>query len=181
MQVSLERGGVHGHQHVGVVARGGDVVVGDVDLERRDAVDGAGGRSDLGGEVGHRRQVVAERSAHRCEAVARELHPVAGVASEADDEVVEYAISSACRPVDRVGHMSSPKGVLGEPLPPTSALSAPAPLPGLMMFDGSRWRLQSGVPAGRFLDCCLQSGLEVVVTQASVARRGGARVVVSES
>ena len=116
MQVGLERCGVHRDEHVGLVARRGDLVVGDVDLERRHAVDGARGRADLGREVGKRRQVVAERGAHRGEAVAGELHPVAGVAGEADDEVVEHPVAvRRVRPVDRVGHVSFPqwKSVVG--------------------------------------------------------------------
>ena len=55
----------------------------------RDAGDRAGGRPDLGRIVGLRGEVVAERRADVGEAVAGELHPVAGVAGEPDDDVVE--------------------------------------------------------------------------------------------
>ena len=48
-----------------------------------------GRRPDLGRVVGQRREVVAERRAHVGEAVAGELHPVAGVTGEADDDVGE--------------------------------------------------------------------------------------------
>ncbi len=88
-QVGLQRGRVHGHEHVGGVARRDDVVVGDVHLERRDAGDGAGRGTDLGRVVRHRRQVVAEHGADVGEAVAGELHAVAGVAGEPDDDLVE--------------------------------------------------------------------------------------------
>ena len=49
----------------------------------------AGGGADLGRVLGQRRQVVAVRGAHRREAVAGELHAVAGVAGEAHDDAVE--------------------------------------------------------------------------------------------
>ena len=66
-----------------------DLVVGDVDLERRHAGDRAGGRPDLGREVGQRGEVVAEGGAHVGEAVPGELHAVAGVAGEADHDLIE--------------------------------------------------------------------------------------------
>ena len=62
-------------------------MVGDVDLERRNSGDRPGRGPDLGGEVRHGREVVAERGADVGEAVACELHPVAGVAGEADHGV----------------------------------------------------------------------------------------------
>ncbi len=120
VQIGHQRGGVHRNEHVRFVAGRGDLVVGDVDLECRDAVDRAGRSPDLGGEVGQRRQVVAERRAHRGEAVTGELHPVAGVAREADDQVVEDVVVVGRWPIDRVRHVVSPGSV-----------SAPAPLPGL--------------------------------------------------
>ena len=92
VEIGHQRGRVHGHEHAGFVARGGDLVIGDVHLERGHAVDRSGGRPDLGREVGQCGQVVAECSAHRREAVTGELHAVAGVAGEADDQMVEYMI-----------------------------------------------------------------------------------------
>ena len=86
--VRLQRGRVHRDQHVRPVAGGEDVVVGEVQLERRHAGQGAGGRPDLGGEVRQRRQVVAEGRGLRGEPVAGELHAVAGVAGEPDDDPV---------------------------------------------------------------------------------------------
>ena len=50
-EVRLQRGGVHRDEHVRAVAGGEDVVVGEVDLEPRDAGERAGGRADLGREV----------------------------------------------------------------------------------------------------------------------------------
>ena len=63
------------------------------------------------GKSGKRRQVVAERGAHRGESVARELHSVARVAGEADDQMVEYMVAVGSRPVDRVRHVVSPRGI----------------------------------------------------------------------
>ena len=64
-------------------------MVGEVDLEAGDAGQRAGGRADLGREVRQRREVVAEERRLACEAAAGELHTVAGVAREADDDPVE--------------------------------------------------------------------------------------------
>ena len=113
VEVGLERRRVHRHEHVGLVARRGDLVIGDVHLEARHAVDGAGRCTDLGREVGHRRQVVAERRAHRGESVTRELHPIAGVSCEPDHQAMENF--GTVRSFDRVGHVP---------------LLAPATLPG---------------------------------------------------
>ena len=60
MEVGLERRRVHRDEHVGLVAGRGDVVVGDVHLEARHAVDRPRRGTDLGREVGQCRQVVAE-------------------------------------------------------------------------------------------------------------------------
>ena len=98
--VRLERGRVHRDQHVRPVARGQDVVVGEVQLERRHAGQGAGGRADLGREVGQRRQVVAERGGLRGEPVAGELHAVARVAGEPDHDPVALDHGGRGRPVD---------------------------------------------------------------------------------
>ena len=64
-------------------------MVGEVDLEARDAGQRAGGRADLGGEVGQRRDVVAEQRRLGGELRAGELHAVAGVAGETDDDLRE--------------------------------------------------------------------------------------------
>ena len=85
----LQRGRVHRHEHVRRVARREDVVGGEVELEAGDAGERAGRRADLGREVGQRREVVAEQRGLAREARARELHPVTGVAREADHDPVE--------------------------------------------------------------------------------------------
>ena len=83
-QVRLQRRRVHRHEHVGRVAGREDVVVGEVELEAGDARQRAGRRADLGGEVGQRRDVVADERRLAREAPAGQLHPVAGVAGEPD-------------------------------------------------------------------------------------------------
>ena len=87
--VGLQRRGVHGDQHVGPVTGGQDVVVGDVNLEGRHTRQGACGGADLGGVVRLSRQVVAEKGGLRGESVARQLHPVAGVPGESDDDILQ--------------------------------------------------------------------------------------------
>ena len=49
---------------------------------------GSRGSPDLGGEVGKRGEVVAEHRGGVRETVAGQLHPVAGVAGEADDDAL---------------------------------------------------------------------------------------------
>ena len=98
-EVGLEGGRVHGHEHVGRVAGRQDVVVGEVDLEGRDAGERAGGGADLGREVREGREVVADERARSVNAVAGELHAVAGVAGEADDhpfQLLRHMLGSGC-------------------------------------------------------------------------------------
>ena len=61
----------------------------EVDLEPGDAGERAGRRADLGREIGERREVVAHQGRLAREAVARQLHPVAGVAGKPDDHAIE--------------------------------------------------------------------------------------------
>ncbi len=86
--VRLQRGGVHRDQHVRAVAGGEDVVVREVQLERRHTRQRPGGRADLRREVREGGQVVAERRGLRGEPVAGQLHAVAGVTGEPDDDPV---------------------------------------------------------------------------------------------
>ena len=64
-------------------------MVGELDLEAGDAGQRAGGRADLGREVGERREVVAEDGGLAREPGSRELHPVAGIAREPDHHSVQ--------------------------------------------------------------------------------------------
>ena len=68
---------------------GQDVVVGEVQLEGRDAGQRALRGADLGREVREGREVVAEDRGLLGEPVAGELHAVAGVAGDPDDDPVE--------------------------------------------------------------------------------------------
>lgn len=90
LQVGLERGGVHRDQHVGLIAGGEDVVIGDLDLERRDTGQRALRRPDLGGKVRLGGQVVAERGGLVGEAIAGQLHPVPGVPGEPNDDLFQF-------------------------------------------------------------------------------------------
>jgi hypothetical protein len=98
-EVGLQRRRVHRDQHVGRVARGQDVVVGEVHLERRHARQGPLGRPDLRGEVGKGHQVVAEDGRLLGEPVPGELHTVTRVAREPDNDPVEL--------LDLLGHSST--------------------------------------------------------------------------
>ena len=64
-------------------------MVGEVELEARDARERACRRPDLGREVGERREVVARERRLRREPAAGELHPVAGIPGEPDHDGVE--------------------------------------------------------------------------------------------
>ena len=87
-----------------------DVPRREVDLEGRDAGQGAGGGADLGREVGERDEVVADQRGGRGEAVAGELHAVARIAGEADDDPLLF--------LDCLCHLSGFRDIL----PLTSAL-----------------------------------------------------------
>ena len=87
-EVGLEGGRVHRDEDVGGVAGGEDVPAGEVQLEGTDARHRPLGGADLGGEVRQRGEVVAQGRAVGGEPVTRQLHPVAGVAGEADDDAV---------------------------------------------------------------------------------------------
>ena len=79
-------------------------MIGDVDLERRNTCEGAGWRPDLGWELRECRQVVPEQGTRRGEPVTGELHTVAGVTGETDDDSFDFA--DLVSPVDSVGHVS---------------------------------------------------------------------------
>src|SRR5207302_11384687 len=86
LHFDLEGGRVHGHEYVDGVARRHDVVRPELDLERRHAVRRPGGSADLGGEIGEGREVVAGEGRFDGKARPRDLHAVARVARETDDD-----------------------------------------------------------------------------------------------
>ena len=89
-EVRLEGRRVHRHQAIGSITGGEDVEVGDLDLEGRDPGQGPGGSPNLGRKRGEGRQVVPEVGAGVGEPPSGYLHPVAGVAGEANDDLVDY-------------------------------------------------------------------------------------------
>ena len=95
--VGLQRCGVHRDEDVGAVARGQDVVVGNLDLERRDAGQRALRRADLGGVIRLRRKVIAEQRGLGGEPVTGELHAVAGVTGKTNDDLLELLPSARWR------------------------------------------------------------------------------------
>jgi len=101
--VGPQRCRVHRHEYVGGVAGRQDVMVGEVQLEGRHAGQGARGGPDLGGEVRQGREVIAEARGFLREPVAGQLHPVAGVTSEPDDNLVEL--------LDLFGHVAHLLGI----------------------------------------------------------------------
>ena len=86
VDVHLERRRVHRDQHVGLVAGGLDRGRAEIDLEGGDAEGRALRRADLGREIGEGREVVAGERGRQGELAAGQLHAVAAVAGEADDD-----------------------------------------------------------------------------------------------
>ena len=89
MKIGFERRRIHCHQHIGGVARGHDVVVGEVQLEGRDARQSSGRCPNLSGEVREGRKVIAHPGGFGGEPVTGQLHAIAGVTSKADYDPAE--------------------------------------------------------------------------------------------
>jgi hypothetical protein len=96
--VGLQRCRVHRDEDIGTVACGQDVVVGDLDLERRDAGQSACWCPDLGGVIGLCGKVIAEQGGLGGEPVAGQLHAVARVACEPNDNFFELLASRRTGP-----------------------------------------------------------------------------------
>ena len=86
VDVHLQRRRVHRDQHVRLVAGGVDRADAEVDLEGGDAERRALRRADFGREIGESREVVAGQRGRQRELPAGQLHAVAAVAGEADDD-----------------------------------------------------------------------------------------------
>ena len=84
--VHLEGRRVHRDQHVRRIARGLDRGGAEIDLEGGDSEGRALRRSDLGWEIGEGGEVVPGQSGRERELAAGELHAVAAVAGESDDD-----------------------------------------------------------------------------------------------
>src|SRR5207249_12115343 len=78
--------GGHGHAHVYFVARGRAVDATEVALDGRYTVRRSGRRADLGGEIGESGEVVSGKGCFHRKARAGDLHPIARISSEADDD-----------------------------------------------------------------------------------------------
>ena len=87
--VGLERCGVHRHQHVAVVAGVEFPVVAEVYLKARDARNGSLRGAYFGRVVRKGRDAVSQQGRGVGKERARELHAVAGVARETDDDVLQ--------------------------------------------------------------------------------------------
>ena len=87
--VDLERRRVHRDQHVGLVAGGVDRAEPKLIWKARDAERRALRRADFGREIGEGRKVVAGERGRERELTAGQLHAVAAVAGEADDDGFE--------------------------------------------------------------------------------------------
>ena len=89
-KVDLERGRVHGDEHIDLIARGLDDPGAEVDLIGRDPEGGARRGADLGGEVRKSREIVAGQRRGHSEPVAGQLHAVAGIAGKSDDRRFKF-------------------------------------------------------------------------------------------
>ena len=128
--------------------------------------DGPGRGADLRREVRHGRQVVAEHGADVGEAIAGELHAVAGVAGEADDDVFEDArarrdvvVSAVTRPsLSLCGLVAVARRCAVAPVPESARTSRsgtdrPAPHPVSGCVGHSPARVERGHrPAQRGVD-----------------------------
>ena len=82
LQVGPEGGGVHGDEHIHLVTDGVDLFTAQVDLEAGNTRDRVLRSTDLGGEIGEGRKVVACNGSAVGEYTPGQLHAVAGVAYE---------------------------------------------------------------------------------------------------
>ena len=92
----MQRGGVHRHEHVDVVAWSEDFLIGEVDLKRAHAGEGSGRGADLSRKVGQRADVVPRERRLGRELHAGELHAVARVAGKANDDGVLFLDRFGC-------------------------------------------------------------------------------------
>jgi hypothetical protein len=97
-------------------ARSEDVDGGELDLERRNPVNRARWCPDLGREIGHGGEVVAQDRGRVREPIAGQLHPVTRVTGEPDDDALLL--------LDLLGHIRS-RASLGGLLLPRPASSVP--------------------------------------------------------
>ncbi len=91
-KIDFQRGRIHGHEDIRLVAGGLDVLAGEVQLESADPGQAAGWGANLRGEVRQRRDVVADHSRRVCKLRARQLHTVARVTREANGYGLDFFV-----------------------------------------------------------------------------------------
>ena len=89
-QVCLEGGRVHGHQNIGLITGGIDLLAGEADLEAADAGEGALGSADFRGKIGEGADVVAGDGGGVGELGAGKLHAITGVTRKPDRYAFEF-------------------------------------------------------------------------------------------
>ena len=94
VDIGLQRRRVHRDQHVGRVARGLDRGRAEIDLEGGDAERRPLRRADLGREIGEGGEIVAGECGRQGELAAGQLHAVAAIAGEADDDRFQRRIGA---------------------------------------------------------------------------------------
>ena len=103
VDVGLQRRRVHRDQHVGRVASGLDRGRAEIDLEGGDAEGRALRRADLGGEIREGGEVVARQGRRQGELAPGQLHAVAAVAGEANDDGFRGRVGGGFLGGDAVG------------------------------------------------------------------------------
>ncbi len=156
-EVRLERGRIHRHQAVGLVSRGQDVELGDLDLEGTDAGKRSGGGANLRRETGKGCEVVPESCGRVGETAPCQLHPVAGVAGEPDHDLVDLGDlfwgfgdglithvaslpldagkTGACLPGDKASCARAGETRLSSNLRPTVSVNRPPAIPSVHRGD----------------------------------------------
>jgi hypothetical protein len=86
-QVGLECCRVHGHQHIGGVTGGMNFPTGEMQLKTGDTRNGTGGRTNFGGIIRQRTDIIAEDGRCRRQLAASQLHAVTGIAAEQDGDL----------------------------------------------------------------------------------------------
>ena len=89
VDVGPQRRGVHRNEHVRPVTGSQDVMAGEMHLEAGHALHRASRCADLGGEAWQRAQVVARRRGLCRETISGELHAVARITGEPDNNAVQ--------------------------------------------------------------------------------------------
>ncbi len=87
--IGLERGRIHGHQHVHRIARCEDVARGKLNLESADARESAGRGANFSGIIGERSEVVSVQRHGVGELTSGNLHSVARISAEAENGFID--------------------------------------------------------------------------------------------